>query len=123
MGSGTKTAAMVVGGQVGLTLVIAVIAAGMGGPKSAWSAATGGLISIVTTAFFALRVFMRGPDAPLNVIMRSFYAGEAQKLILTAVLFYAVIRWMDVSFLPLFIAYTATLLMFWVVLPFSLESR
>lgn len=123
MGSGTRTAAMVVGGQVGLTLLIAVIAAGVGGPKSAWSAATGGLISIVTTAFFALRIFIRGSDAPLNVIVRSFYAGEVQKLILTAVLFYAVIKWMNVSFLPLFIAYAATLLMYWLVLPFSLESR
>jgi ATP synthase protein I len=123
MGSGTKTAAMVVGGQIGVTLAIAGIAGWFGGAKPAWSAATGGLISIVTTAFFALRVFMGGSDAPLNVIVRSFYAGEVQKLILTAVLFYAAIRWMDLSFLPLFVTYAVTLLMYWVVLPFSLESR
>jgi ATP synthase protein I len=114
---------MVIGGQIGVTLVIGAIAGWFWGAKPAWSAMTGGFISIVTTAFFALRVFVGGSDAPLNVIVRSFYAGEVQKLILTAVLFYAAIRWMDLSFLPLFVTYAVTLLMYWVVLPFSLESR
>lgn len=54
--------------------------------------------------------------------MRRFYAAEAQKLLLTAVLFYVAIRWMDVSFAPMITAFAVTLVIYWLVLPVTLKD-
>lgn len=88
--------------------------------KTSWSAAVGGGIGIVTTACFAFWVFSGGIGAPAKKIVRRFYVGEVVKLVLTGVLFGVAIIWLDVSFLPLLLTYTATLLAYWLVLPLSL---
>ncbi|OOG27892.1 F0F1 ATP synthase assembly protein I [Thioalkalivibrio denitrificans] len=105
-----------------LTLQFAVavaglaVFAGMYGPYAGWSAFAGGGIGFITTAFFALRVFGRGPDRPPKDIVRTFYVGESQKILLTVVLFVAAIAWLELSFLPLFLTYMVSLAAFWIVL-------
>ena len=123
MGTGSRTATRIVVVQLIVTAAAVVLILGFGNWRAAWSAGVGGLISALSTAWFALRVFGRSTDASVKQVVRGFYAGETQKLLLTALMFYVVIRWMDVSFLPLFLTYAVTLLVYWAILPFSLESR
>lgn len=89
---------------------------------AAYSAGVGGGISIIVTVYFASQVFSTGVDASAAEIAKRFYIGEAIKIVLTAVLFFIAIMWLDVSFLPLFLTYAATLLAYWLVLPFTLDA-
>lgn len=60
------------------------------GLTPAYSVLLGGLICVVPNVYFAYRTFkFRGARAAREIV-RSFYAGEAGKLALTAVLFAAV---------------------------------
>jgi ATP synthase protein I len=122
MGAGFRVALRIIGIQLGLALVAALLAYAVSDLRAALSAGIGGLISAVSTAFFALRVFAAGADAPLRKVVRAFYAGEAQKLLLTAALFFAAIKWGNVAFLPLILSYSVSLLVYWIVLPYSLTE-
>ncbi len=119
----SRTAVLVITAQLAVTLLAAAIALVTDGWQAARSAGIGGLISTTASFYFALRVFFPARGDALKAVVRAFYVGEAQKLILTAVMFYAAIKWMDVAFLPLILAYIATLLVYWLVLPFSMETR
>lgn len=90
--------------------------------KAAYSAVVGGGISIIATLYFARQVFLLRPGAPAAKIAQRFYAGEVVKLLLTAALFLAAIAWLHVTFLPLFLTYTATLLAYWLALLFTLDT-
>ena len=52
-----------------------------------YSSLCGGLIALLPNAYFAHRAFRFSGARAAQAIVRSFYAGEAGKLILTAVLF------------------------------------
>ncbi len=57
------------------------------GPVSGYSGLCGGLIAWVPNLYFAHKAFRFGGARAAQAIVRSFYAGEAGKLILTAALF------------------------------------
>lgn len=84
--------------------------------KAAYSAGVGGGISIIVTLYFANKVFSAGVGSPAASVARMFYIGEVIKIALTVILFSVAILWLNVSFLPLFFTYVATLLAFWLVL-------
>ncbi len=88
----------------------------LAGAHAAWSAMAGGAIGLLTTTFFALRVFIGGAHRPPKDIVRAFYVGESQKLLLTVALFVVAIVWLQVSFLPMLLTYMASLAAFWIVL-------
>ncbi len=106
--------------QVLVTLVVATATLVIADARAAGSALLGGLINVIATLFFAYRVFSAGPGSTAREIARAFYLGEAVKLLLTGLLFTAVFIWVEVAWLPLFIAYAATMLAFWLVMPFAL---
>ena len=124
MGMGNRTTNLIVVAQVGVTLVASLLSLWLADIRAAWSAALGGAISVAATVYFAWKVFARNDDQPLQQVVRAFYAGEVSKILLTAILFYIAIVWIDVAYLPLFVTYIATLLVYWMVLPFTLtETR
>jgi ATP synthase protein I len=45
-----------------------------------------------------------------------------QKLVLTAILFFVAIRWLNVSFLPLLATFSAALLVYWLTLPLTITD-
>ncbi len=57
------------------------------GTNAALSAAAGGLASFIPNVYFAFRAFRYSGARSAQKILRSFYSGEAIKLILTAVIF------------------------------------
>jgi ATP synthase protein I len=86
------------------------------GLMAAKSAAIGGVIAVVPGAFYAWRL-IASRNVPPDRLLRVHVVAEAGKLTLTFVLFAATFVWIrDVSVLPLFVAYTATLMAYWLAL-------
>jgi ATP synthase protein I len=108
--------------QVVITCVAIVFCLFLADFKAAYSAGLGGGISIVVTGCFAAQVFSTGGDYSAMRMAKRFYVGEVIKIALTAVLFGMTIVWLKVAFLPLFLTYAATLLAYWLVLPFTLDT-
>ena len=80
------------------------------------SAAIGGVIAVVPGAFYAWRLIASRNVSP-DRLLRVHVIAEAGKLTLTFVLFAATFVWIrDVSVLPLFVAYVATLMAYWLAL-------
>jgi ATP synthase protein I len=115
LGEGRLTASRILAGQLLLTAIIAAGFAWWADRQTASSSLVGGGIGILTTAFFALRV-LGGGARPLRSVVRAFYVGEAQKIVLTVALFIIAIKWLEVAFLPMFVTYMVTLFMFWFAL-------
>lgn len=57
------------------------------GTNAALSAAAGGLASLIPNLYFAYRAFQYSGARSAQKILRSFYAGEGVKLVLTAFIF------------------------------------
>src|SRR5690606_2935274 len=72
----------------GIVLVLAAVALyGWRGQVAGYSGLCGGLIVWLPNLYFAHKAFRFSGARAAQSIVRSFYAGEAGKLILTAVLF------------------------------------
>lgn len=71
------------------TLVACVVPAALlpFGTNAALSAAAGGLASLIPNLYFASRTFRYSGARSAQKIVRSFYSGEAIKLIMTALIF------------------------------------
>ena len=102
--------------QVAVAFGVAALFLLFGNGVSAKSALIGGSIAFIPAAFYAFRVIRSRHSAP-DRLLRAHYAGEFGKLILTVLLFGATFAWVqEISVLPLFAAYIATLLVYWAVL-------
>lgn len=85
----------------------------MSGSSAANAAAIGGMIAVVPGAFYSWRLIRSRQNAP-HRMLGVHYAAEFGKLALTFLLFGVTFAWKkDVSALPLFAAYIATLLAYW----------
>lgn len=86
-----------------------------GGSSKAISSSLGGLAAFIPNLYFALRLYKAKGQEPRKIV-RSFYAGESGKLILTAALFMMIFQVPNVQILPLLTAYVAVLSVFWFAL-------
>lgn len=102
--------------QMMITLAVAVLALGLADLRAALSALLGGSVNLIATGYFAFRVFALGQGSTAHQIATAFYIGEAIKIVLTGALFTVILVWLDVALLPLFLAYAATMLAFWLAL-------
>lgn len=73
--------------QLVVLLLAAATLFGWRGAVESYSALCGGLIAWLPNLYFAYKAFRFSGARAAQAIIRSFYAGEAGKLILTAVLF------------------------------------
>lgn len=102
--------------QVAMAVSVAAAFLFFGNWVSAKSALIGGAIAFIPGAFYALRVIRSRFSAP-DRLLRAHYVGEFGKLMLTVLLFGATFAWVkEISVLPLFAAYAATLLVYWAAL-------
>lgn len=99
--------------QLGVTLLIAVIARLFGDDTAALSAAAGGLVCVVPNAYFVRKLFRHNGARAARQIVNGFYKGEALKLILSVTLFALVFKFLDVNPLVFFVAYIAAQMVFW----------
>jgi ATP synthase protein I len=87
----------------------------VGGWQKAISPALGGVAAFIPNLYFALRIYKTaGQDA--KKIVRSFYAGESGKLLLTAALFIMIFQIPALDILPLLFGYITALSVFWFAL-------
>lgn len=106
----------IIGLQVAAAMSVALVFLGWLGTVAAASALVGGAIAVVPGAFYALRI-VRSRNRSPERMLRAHYAGEFGKLALTFAMFAVTFAWMkNVSVLPLFTAYIATLAVYWVAL-------
>ncbi len=93
------------------------------GAVAGYSGLIGGLIAWLPNVYFAHKAFRFGGARAARAIVRSFYAGEAGKLILTAVLFaltFAGVKPLDA--LALFGVFVLTQLVNWFA-PLLMKNR
>jgi len=111
----------VVLGQAGVTVIAALCAWGISGPRAALSALLGGGIATAgSLAMAALAFGGRSANGPR--VLRRFYLGEAVKLTLVGVLFVVVLKLMSVAPLAMFAAFAVTFLVYWIALVSSLPA-
>ncbi len=108
--------------QLLVLLLAVIITLILGDWRSVYSALIGGGISIIVTFYFANRVFSAGLGSSADKVAKAFYLGAVGKLLLTVVLLSAVLILLPVSALPLLLAYIATLLAYWLALPFTFHA-
>jgi ATP synthase protein I len=93
--------------QAALTLVVAALAAIIGGRHAALSAALGGLACAVPNALFALRLFVDS-RRPGGATVHGFFIGELAKLAATVVLLFLIARvYRDVNWVALIVGIIA----------------
>ena len=106
----------VLGLQLTVAGVVTLVFALASGLTAAKSAAIGGAIAVIPGAFYAWRLIVSRSATPSR-LLRAHFVAEAGKLALTFILFAATFVWIkDVSAVPLFAAYIAVLLVYWLAL-------
>lgn len=115
VGTVVKTVVLLLTTEIILTLLCSAVIGWQWGREYGVSALVGGGICLVTTAYFALRVFS-GSRAKADEVVRAFYVGEGQKIFLTVALFIMAIKLLPVHFAPLISTYVVAHLGYWVVM-------
>lgn len=88
--------------QIGLTLLISALFWGFGSLDSAKSAAIGGMIQVVATAYFAFKCFQHHGAKRARLIVKAFYQGEALKILLVITMMVAVFKFFNGRRLAIF---------------------
>lgn len=106
-----------------IALVAAAIAGGVSGGHAAISALLGGLIGVLSGYAYAWRAWRKpsgvveSAEANAKSVFRAQAAGESLKFALTLLGFALVFRgYREVAALPLFLAYAATIVVYWMAL-------
>ncbi|MBZ2169533.1 MULTISPECIES: F0F1 ATP synthase subunit I [Marinobacter] len=99
----------------GVVLVVVSLAfLGLRGQVSWYSALLGGTIFLLSNGYFALKAFRYSGARSAKQIMNSFYKGEAGKLILCAVGFTMVFKWIQpLDIAALFLTFAIMLVTNW----------
>ena len=106
---------MILVGQILIVIFVIIGFFLFGNDISAKSALYGGLAALIPNWYFARKINKhKGQEA--KKVVRSFYAGESGKLLLTAMLFALIFQDPKISFLAVMTAYIAALTVFWFAL-------
>ncbi|MCO4321257.1 ATP synthase subunit I [Aliidiomarina quisquiliarum] len=101
--------------QAAATVFFVVFFAWLYGASGAKTAFAGGIISLVPNTVFAVYAFRFGGARSASEVVRSFYAGEAVKMVLTMVLFALAFITLSGPWLPLFIVFSVVTFMHWLI--------
>ncbi len=74
-------------GQLGLSVVLALLFWGIGGRTAGYSALLGGMTCVIPNAFLALRLVVPRRDPGAQGLLRAAYIGELGKIALTVLMF------------------------------------
>ncbi|MFU8788911.1 MAG: ATP synthase subunit I [Methylobacter sp.] len=110
-----STVSKVINYQILIILIMTAVFSLIYGQSYGLSAALGGAAAFIPNLYFALRVH-RSAGQEARKIVRSFYAGESGKLLLTGALFFIIFQFPNIQILPLLSVYIAALSVFWFAL-------
>ncbi|MCC5795146.1 MAG: ATP synthase subunit I [Chromatiales bacterium] len=105
-------------------LLVALVGAAlwlMAGTGPALAALVGGVASALLSLQFALRVFVRGPGTPPELVLAAFYRAEAIKLVLALTMFVVAAKYFGHLFVPLLTTYLATLVVYRAALLWAID--
>lgn len=108
-------------GQATLTALIAATCWFIWSARAGYSAALGGGIGTAASLALALIAFRGGRQSPERAA-RSFYVGEAAKVVVVVVLFAVVLSTVRVVPAAMFAAYVATFFVYWAALAKALPG-
>lgn len=109
-------------GQASLTALIAAVCALLWGWPAGYSAALGGGIGAAASLALALIAFRGGGRQSPERAARSFYLGEAAKVVVVIASFAVVLATLKVVPAALFGAYVATFFVYWAALARALPG-
>jgi ATP synthase protein I len=110
------TIGKLIGLQILVTTIAALVAFLAGDAVAAKSAALGGAIGVIPGAAYGLLLIKKPFGTPRSVLQRQ-YLGEFCKLVLTLLMFGASFVWVkELSVLVLFVTYMLTLAVYWAAL-------
>lgn len=101
--------------QAAVALVLLAFFAWLYGASGAKTAFAGSIISLVPNAIFAVYAFRFGGARSASEVVRSFYAGEALKMVLTIILFALAFITLSGPWLPLFTVFIVVTFMHWLI--------
>jgi len=105
----------VIVGQIGIILFAIMVFYFLGNELSAKSAFYGGIAALIPNVYFARKVSQhKGGEA--KKVVRSFYAGESGKLIMTAILFAIIFQDPKLDVIAMLTVYMSALTVFWFAL-------
>jgi ATP synthase protein I len=96
---------------VGLALIVFLLQ----GLQSGLSALLGGLAYGLPNVMFVWRVFARTSAQAAKQFLFAFVVGEATKLLMSAVLFVLIVKFLPVKLLSVLAGYIAAIIAFWIV--------
>jgi len=105
----------IIAGQLLIIILVSTAFYLVNGDLSGKSAIFGGLAALIPNLYFALKV-QKNKNQEAKKVVRSFYAGESGKLILTAVIFALIFQDPDINIIALLVTYVAALTVFWFAL-------
>ncbi len=108
--------------QAAVTVTATLVAWGVADRRAALSALLGGGIATVGSLVMAGLVFGGGRAMNPQRVLGMFYLGEAVKVALVIVLFVLVLKWVNVAPLAMFVAFSATFLVYWIALVSALPT-
>jgi ATP synthase protein I len=117
-----RLALRVVLGQAVVTVIAALVAAGAVDRRAALSALLGGGIATLGSLLMAVLALRGGAAGDAQRAVGAFYAAEAAKIALVIALFVAVLKWVNVAPLAMFVAFAATFLVYWIALLSALPA-
>ena len=104
--------------QLAVTVAMALLMLMCLNAVAAASAFAGGAVGFLTSLVYAKKMFAPLGSEP-EAIISAHYRAEAYKLVFTILLFSLVFtQFKEVHVLPLFMAYIATLMVYWVAIIF-----
>ena len=109
-----KEAYRIVYWQLILVAGLAVLLFLLQGLRSGLSALLGGLAYWLPTFLFVWRVFARTSPRAAKQFLLLFIMGETAKLLLSAVLFLLILKFLPVNFLSVLIGFVGAIMAFWV---------
>ncbi|MBX3708409.1 MAG: ATP synthase subunit I [Gammaproteobacteria bacterium] len=96
-------------------VMLAVLSLVLNGTRSGFSVLMGGLAYGLPNLIFVWRVFRYVGASQITQFVTAFFIGEIVKLILSAVLFLMIVKYLPISLLSVLIGFAGAIVLFWVV--------
>ncbi len=110
---GQKSGLKLVGFQLLLVLLIALISTVFFSVKAGYSGLAGGFTFLLPNFIFVLMAFAHAGASKSKLVLRGFYAGEAIKLFLTVILFSVFLKYGSLSLTAFYISFSLLVVSQW----------
>lgn len=108
-----KAGLKLVGLQLLIVLLLALILTVFFSVKSGYSGLAGGITFLLPNFIFVLMAFAHAGASKSKLVVREFFAGEAIKLFLTVILFTMFLKYGALSLIPFYISFALLVISQW----------